>query len=351
MRAVSVVPGDLSTAGVEERPDPLLSDGAVLVEGLFMGICGTDVEISRDGYGQPPPGARTLVLGHESLGRVLEAPTGSGFAAGDLVAGVVRRPDSCPACQDGQWDFCLTGNYVERGIKGRDGYGATRWRADPPFLVKIPAHLGDSGVLLEPTSVVAKAWEQIDRIATRAFSDARVALVTGAGPIGLLAALLGVQRGLQVHVLDTVTDGPKPALVADVGATYHCTGVAGLGIRPDVVVEATGVGSLVFDVIEHTGPNAIVALTGLSSGTHAVSVPLDAVNKQLVLTNEVIFGSVNAAYRHYEQAAAALGQADPAWLARLVSRRVPIDQWPSALTRQPDDVKVVIDLQAGVPKS
>ncbi|MHB8342435.1 MAG: alcohol dehydrogenase catalytic domain-containing protein, partial [Mycobacteriales bacterium] len=116
---MSVVPGDPTSAGVEERPDPPESDGAVLVEGLFMGVCGTDVEITRDGYGEPPPGARTLVLGHESLGRVLTAPEGAPVKAGDLVAGVVRRPDSCAACQQGQWDFCLTGGYVERGIKQR----------------------------------------------------------------------------------------------------------------------------------------------------------------------------------------------------------------------------------------
>lgn len=346
MRAVTVVPGDLSSAGVEEREEPAESDGAVLVEGLLMGVCGTDVEISRDGYGQPPPGRGTLVLGHESLGRVLQAPAGSGFAPGDLVAGVVRRPDSCAACRDGQWDFCLTGNYVERGIKQRDGYGATRWRAEPEFLVHIPAALGDAGVLLEPTSVVAKAWEQIERIGARAYFAPKVALVTGAGPIGLLAALLARQRGLEVHVLDTVTDGPKPELVADLGATYHSDGVAGLGVRPDVVVEATGVGSLVFDLVGHTAPNAVVALTGISSGVRAVSAALDAVNKELVLGNEVLFGSVNAAYRHYEQAAAALAAADAAWLARLVSRRVPLGSWPEALSRQPGDVKVVIDLTA-----
>jgi threonine dehydrogenase-like Zn-dependent dehydrogenase len=346
VRAVTVVPGQPETAGVEERPDPPESDGAVLVEGLFMGVCGTDVEITKDGYGQPPPGARTLVLGHESLGRVIEAPDGAPVKAGDLVAGVVRRPDGCAACLDRQWDFCLDGNYVERGIKGRDGYGATRWRTETDFVVGIPAHLGDAGVLMEPTSVVAKAWEQIERIGARAYFAPTTALITGAGPIGLLAALLGVQRGLEVHVLDTVTDGPKPALVADIGAHYHHDGVAGVGLRPDVVVECTGVGSLVLDVVEHAGPNAIVALAGITSGTRAVGTELDVWNKGMVLSNEVVFGSVNAAFRHYEAAADALGRADLSWLTRLISRRVPLATWPTAFDRTPDDVKVVIDLQA-----
>lgn len=344
IRAVTVIPGKLDSATVSERPDPPASDGAVLVEGLLMGVCATDLEISRDGYGEPPPGASALVLGHESLGRVVAAPANCGFVAGDLVAGVVRRPDSCAACQAGQWDFCLDGEYVERGIKQRDGYGATAWRADPEFLVHIPAHLGHLGVLLEPASVVAKAWEQIERIGARAYFAPHVALVTGAGPVGLLAAMLGVQRGLEVHVLDTVDSGLKPELVTGLGAIYHHDGLAALGVRPDVVIEATGVGSLVLDVIEHTAANAVVALIGLHAGTRATPTPLEVVNKELVLTNEVVFGSVNAAYRHYEQAAAGLGQADPAWLGRLITRTVPLQSWPQALTRAPEDVKVVIDL-------
>jgi glucose 1-dehydrogenase len=77
------------------------------------------------------------------------------------------------------------------------------------------------GMLLEPTTVVAKAWEQVPLIGQRAWFEPRRVLVTGAGPIGLLAALLGVQARLEVHVLDRVTDGPKPSLVEALGATYH----------------------------------------------------------------------------------------------------------------------------------
>lgn len=313
-----------------------------------MGVCGTDVEIARDGYGELPPGAQQLVLGHESLGRVLEAPAGAGVAVGDLVAGVVRRPDPvpCPWCAVGEWDMCSNGGYVERGIKQRDGYGATAWRADPRFLITIDPRLGDMGVLLEPTSVVAKAWEQVERIGHRATYAPRTALVTGAGPIGLLAALLGVQRGLEVHVLDVATAGPKPSLVADLGATYHHDGVPALGFRPDIVIEGTGLGSVLLDCLDLLGPNGIVALAGISPSTKTIDVGLDALNKSLVLGNQVAFGSVNAAHRHYEQAAEALASADLPWLTRLVSRRVPLADWTSALTKTQDDVKVVIDLQA-----
>ena len=342
---MSVVPGHPESATVEERPEPPTSEGSILVEGLLLGVCGTDVEIAKDGYGVVPAGAQRLVLGHESLGRVVSAPDGSGFAAGELVAGVVRRPDGCAACADDQWDMCLIGDYVERGIRGADGYGATAWRADPRFLIRLDPALGDLGVLLEPASVVAKAWEQIERIGARAFWAPRTVLVTGAGPIGLLAAMLAVQRGLDVHVLDLPVDGVKAQLVRDLGASYHSGGVAAAGLQPDVVLECTGVGQLVFDCLEHTHPNAVVALCGISAARAEAETPLTQLNRDLVLRNEVVFGTVNAGKRHYGQAAEALARADKAWLARLLTKRVPLDRWSDALVRGPDDVKVVIDLQ------
>ncbi|HWC34513.1 MAG TPA: glucose 1-dehydrogenase [Mycobacteriales bacterium] len=347
MKACTVQPGDVSTASVEEIPEPPESDGSVLVEGMFVGICGTDVEISMEGYGEPPPGHHRLVLFHESLGRVIGAPADSGLAAGDLVAGVVRRPDPvpCEACAQDEWDFCRNGQFTERGIKGHDGYGSQRWRVAPKFAIKLDPALEKLGVLLEPTSVVAKAWDQVGKISARSATRPATALVTGAGPIGLLAAMIGRQKGLAVTVLDRVTEGPKPSMVAELGATY-ITALDDLKQPPDVVIEATGIGQLVFDVIGRAAPDAIVCLTGISSGTREVGIEADAVNKAMVLSNEVVFGSVNAGLANYQQAADALSAADNAWLDKIITRTVPMADWPQALKRQPDDIKVVVDLQA-----
>ena len=130
---------------------------------------------------------------------MLEAPAGSGFRAGDLVVGIVRRPDPvpCPACAAGEWDMCRNDRFSERGIVREDGYGSERWRVEPEFAIAIPTELGELGVLLEPASVLAKAWEQVDRISGRAFFRRERALITGLRPIGLLACLLGVQRGYE----------------------------------------------------------------------------------------------------------------------------------------------------------
>ena len=346
MRAITIDPGVGDSAQLEEMPEPDPSEGTIVVDGVALGICGTDAEIVRGDYGEAPPGAERLILGHESLGRVAEAPEDSGFAAGDLVAGVVRRPDPepCPSCAAGEWDFCRNGRYTERGIKALHGYGSERWRIEPEFAVKLDPELGLLGVLMEPTTVVAKAWEQIDRIAQRATIAPERVLVTGAGPIGLLAALLGRQRGLEVHVLDRATEGPKPGLVRDLGGHYFTGGVRDLDPPPDVIVEATGASAVVVDAMGHTAANGIVCLTGISSGGHCISLDAGLLNRDLVLENDVVFGSVNANRRHYEAAAEALAQADRAWLERLITRRVPLDQWQDALTRQDDDIKVVVEL-------
>src|SRR5690349_21661167 len=223
MRALSVEVSKPDSLEIKDIPEPEPGPNELMVNGVAIGICGTDKEIAAGEYGWAPPGRDRLVLGHESLGRVRHAPAGSGFGPGDLVVGVVRRPDPvpCGACAHGQFDMCRNGRYTERGIKQRDGYASQTWCVETGYAVKLGPSLAEVGMLLEPTSVVAKAWDEVDKVGARAWFAPKTALVTGAGPIGLLAALLGVQHGLEMHVLDRVTTGPKPALVKDLGGTYH----------------------------------------------------------------------------------------------------------------------------------
>jgi threonine dehydrogenase-like Zn-dependent dehydrogenase len=348
MRALTVVPLQAGSAAVVDMPDPEPGPGELLVDGIALGVCGTDREIMDGEYGWAPPGSDRLVLGHESLGRVREAPPGSGFAAGDVVVGVVRRPDPepCPACARGEFDFCRNGRYTERGIKERHGYGSEGWTVEADYAVKLDPGLESVGMLMEPTSIVAKAWDQIERIGGRAYFDPKRALVTGAGPIGLLAALLGAQRGLEVHVLDRVTDGPKPDLVAALGAHYHHTDVAAVTAEalPDVIIEATGAAQVVLDAIECNAAAGVVCLTGVSPRGRRLTIDAGAMNRELVLENDLVFGTVNANLGHYALAADALARADRGWLERLISRRVPLEDFEQAVERRPDDVKVVLDL-------
>jgi threonine dehydrogenase-like Zn-dependent dehydrogenase len=174
-------------------------------------------------------------------------------------------------------------------------------------------------------------------------------LITGAGPIGLLAAMLSMQHGLDTHVLDRVTGGPKPGIVAALGATYHHDDIDDVAARlkPDVVIEATGAGPPVFGAIANTSAYGIVCLTGVSPTGRRLRIDAGAINRELVLENDAVVGSVNANLRHYRQAADALAKADKDWLASLVTRRVPLSRAREAFTAQPDDVKVVLTLNDG----
>ena len=313
MKAVTVQPLVANSISFEEVPEPDESSGSVLVEAVAVGICGTDVEIASGLYGWAPPGRERLILGHESLGRVLDPGSDRSVKAGDLVVGIVRRPDPvpCPNCAVGEWDMCRNGQYTERGIKEIDGFMSERWRIEPGYFTKVDPSLGLLGVLLEPTTVVAKAWELVAAMRARAFWQPRTVLVTGAGPIGMLAALIGVQNGLDVHVLDRVTEGAKPQLVRDLGATYHAGAITDLGFEPDVVIECTGVGSVIIDSIRTVGSGGVVCLTGVGSGGGASGLAPADVAKAIVLQNNVVLGSVNANRRHFYKAAEALSSGGP----------------------------------------
>ncbi|KZS83674.1 glucose 1-dehydrogenase [Mycobacterium persicum] len=348
MQSLTIEPGRKGSMQVVDLPEPIAAAEELLVDGLALGVCGTDKELAAGDIGLPPSGSSWMVLGHESLGRVRQAPPGSSFSAGDLVVGVVRRPDPvpCGACARAEFDNCRNGRYTERGIKELHGYGSQTWCVEEKYAVRLDPALKHVGVLTEPTSVVVKAWEQIDRIGARGWFEPERVLVTGAGPIGLLAALTATQRGLETHVVDRVTSGPKPEAVRALGATYYHDDVESVAkkIRPDVVIEATGVGAVVVDAIRNTNFYAITCLLGLLSSGHHVDVDAGTLNRDIVLKNDVVVGSVNSNMRHFRGAADVLARADEAWLQRLITRRIPLARAGEAFEHREADIKVVIDL-------
>jgi glucose 1-dehydrogenase len=346
---MTVAPGQPGSAATEDLPEPDRRDGELLVRGRLIGVCGTDREIADGSYGEAPADADRLIIGHEGLGEVLAAPAQSGFSPGDLVAGIVRRPDPvpCPACAAGHWDMCRNDRFFERGIVRSHGYGSQLWSVEPEYAVRIPSELGELGVLLEPTSVLAKAWDQVDRIAERGFARRDTALVTGAGPIGLLAALLGAQRGYEMHVVDLPIEGAKRDLVESLGGIYHSGDAAAVDAEMDVVIECTGIGAVGRAAATRLVNGGIISLTGIMDADTTQAVNSTEMNRRMVLRNAVLFGTVNAGRRHWEQAADALAAADPAWLSQMITRSVPLSNWTDALERQADDIKVVVDLTTG----
>jgi threonine dehydrogenase-like Zn-dependent dehydrogenase len=347
MRALTVVPRVPGSAELETLDRAPGEPGGIAIRPLAVGICGTDREILKGEYGEAAEGRSRLVLGHECVARVESGAAGA-FRAGELVVPIVRRPDPVPCanCARGEWDMCRNGRYREHGIKGLDGFCAEQLLVDPQYLVPVPEHLAIHAVLVEPTSIVAKAWEHIERIGHRAYWSPRTVLVTGAGPVGLLAALLGRQRGYDVCLFDRETDGPKPHLAHALGASYVTDDLPRhLAQRPpDVVLECTGAAAVILAVLSDNARAAITCLLGVSAPGHTAPVDVGALNGRIVLQNDVVFGSVNANRRHYEAAVMALDAADPAWLSRLISRRVPLERWREAVERQVGDVKTIIEL-------
>jgi threonine dehydrogenase-like Zn-dependent dehydrogenase len=343
MKAITVEPKKAGTVRYEDFPEPDLREGSILVEAIAAAVCGTDVEIAEGKYGWAPPGKTRLVLGHESLGRVIDPGPRSLLKKGDLVAGLVRRPDPvpCPNCAVGESDMCRNGQYTERGIKEIHGFMSERWRIEPEYAIKVDPSMGILGVLLEPTTVIIKALEQVLAVGQRAFWEPKTVLVTGAGPIGLLAAGVTSLGGYEVHVLDRVETGLKPELVRALGATYHSGSVLDLGFEPDVIVECTGVGSVIGDSVQKIGAGGVICLTGVGAGG-ITSRAVGDMAAAAVLKNNVIVGSVNANKRHWYKANDRLARVDRKWLSRLITRYEKPENFNQALERKPDDIKVVI---------
>jgi threonine dehydrogenase-like Zn-dependent dehydrogenase len=355
-RAIQVTPGKAHSARLGEEPYAKPTQGEIGLKVLLVGICGTDAEIEAGLYGEAPPGEDHLVPGHESLCEVEDVGPGVvGFQPGDLVVPIVRRPcpENCEPCSRGRWDMCLTGDYSERGIAKLHGMLREHLTDEAAHCVLLPGDLRDVGVLVEPLSIVEKAIEETMLIQRRTGLAPRRALVTGAGPIGLLAALCLRGRGIAVDVLDQRPAGsPKAEIARAAGAGYIDDSKTPLeqatdGTFYDLVLEASGYAPLVFRALRRLGRNGAMVLTGVTAGHHKIELDVDALNQEMVLENQVLVGSVNAARQHYEAAVRDLKawqETFPGLAARLITARHPLSSFEAALTKDPDGIKSVVEV-------
>jgi threonine dehydrogenase-like Zn-dependent dehydrogenase len=352
MKAVAVWP-ERRRVAVEERAAPALgSETSVRLRMLDVGVCGTDTEICRFDYGgTPPPGEDHLVVGHEGLGRVVEAGAGvSGLAPGDLVVPMVRRPcdrRECHACRSGHQDFCETGAYTERGIVGAHGFLADEVAEEERYLVRLAPELRGVGVLTEPLTIAEKAIRQFLEVRRRLpwlaqadeaeLLEGRSGLVLGAGPVGLLGCMLLRLRGLVVTVYSRGgSDHPRAALVRQLGGTYLSSSevpTSELASRLggiDLVYEAAGASQLAFDVLPQLGANGVFVFTGVPGRKHRIEVPGDTIMRNLVLRNQAVVGTVNAGRVDFESAARdllAIRERWPGTLDALITGRHPMSQF------------------------
>ena len=368
MKAVAVIPGKPDSMHLREVPRPTVDEipggRGVLVKVLRVGVDGTDKEINAAEYGAAPEGDDYLITGHESFGRVVEVgPSVTELAVGDYVVATVRRPGSSIYDRIGTYDMTTDDMYYERGINLRHGFLAEYYVDDPEYVVKVPPGLKDVAVLLEPTTVVEKGIAQAYEIQRRLrVWRPRKAAVMGSGTIGLLAALALRIRGLDVTVFGrTAAPYLNSDLVHDLGARYLSTVTTPImdGARRhgpfDLIVEATGASSVVFESMQALAKNGVLVLSSVTGGDRMIQVPADRINLEFVLGNKVMVGTVNANREYFETGVKDMAHAEsqyPGWLGRMLTHPVRgLESWKlllEALTNPGGAIKVYCEVAEDV---
>ena len=363
MRAFAVFPSARELRVVDHPAPGAPSPTQAVARVLEVGVCGTDREIGAFQYGTPPAGSDYLVIGHESLARIesvgAEVRT---LAPGDLVVPTVRRPctdPTCAACRAGRQDFCVSGGFTERGIRGAHGYMTERVLEEERYLVPVPAALREVAVLTEPLTIAEKSLAQVRAIAARLPEACRHspasphrALVLGAGPVGLLGAMALRAAGYQVSVYSRSAPGEKRAAIAQaIGAAFipaetHGALEATERAGPvDLVYEAVGASGVAFEFMKFLGPNGTFVFTGVPGRKAPVRLDTDRIMRRLVLENQVVLGTVNAGRDHFAAAARDLGVFMSRWpdaVRGLITGRFPLEQALEPLSGRAGGIKSVI---------
>jgi threonine dehydrogenase-like Zn-dependent dehydrogenase len=363
MKAMAVFPEQRELRIIDVPTPELRGEHDVMIRVREVGVCGTDREIGAFHYGSPPASAERLVLGHEAVGEVMAVGSAvRRVARGDLVVMTVRRPcddPECVACRAGRQDFCTTGHFRERGIHGADGFMTELVVENERYLVRIPKALSEVAVLVEPLAIAAKAAVDLDTILRRYPWEWEPtglrALVLGAGPIGLLGAMMLRARDVETFVYSLEPgDSERADLVRSIGASYvsaRDVGAAEIASKigsADVVFEAVGVAKVAFSAIGALARNGVCILSGVPGPGRLVEVDLDAIMRDVVLKNQVLFGTVNASRSAFEESVGYLERfmvLFPESVHRLITRRAKLDDAPSLL-RRGGGLKNVIELAA-----
>jgi glucose 1-dehydrogenase len=369
MKAIAVAPQIRTVEIINQAEPQILSPTDVKLRMLEAGVCGTDREICAFQYGTPPAGSKQLVIGHESLGEVIEiGPRVTRVKTGDLVVPMVRRPcdhDDCTACRSNRQDFCFTGDFRERGIKERHGFMAQFVVDDESYMNPVPKRLRDIAVLVEPLTIAEKGLAQVWQIQQRvpwgcpvtpgkAAAHCHRALVLGAGPVGLLGAMALVNNDFDTYVYSRESaPNVKSQLLESIGAHYISSEEIIPELLPekigniDLVYEATGASSLAFDMMKFLGTNGIFIFTGVPGRKGPVVVDTDLMMRNLVLKNQVVFGTVNAGRQSFENSIRDLGTFAKRWpeaVKSLITGRFPIDAYSDLLLGRSAGIKNVIKL-------
>lgn len=369
MKAIAVFPESREIKYIEHPEPQITQPQQVKLKILDVGICGTDRHICAFNFGEQPSDSNYLIPGHEALAEVIEIGSAvAGLQVGDLVVPEVRRPcldSTCRACQAGQQDYCYTGTYSERGIQGLHGYMTEMVVEESTrHLHYVPPQLREIAVLTEPLTIAEKAYAQIVQIQQRlpwfpqALTDQQPgrglkALVLGAGPIGLLGAMLFISKGFETIIYSrSPIPNEKATLAQEIGATY----VSSMETRPevlarqygpiDVVYEAVDAAAIAIEILQYLNRNAIYLFTSPATPEEPFGIDASQALRTLTMRNQVIVGTVNAGPATFTAAIEDLALFQQRWphtLSALITERVPLTQALTLLTQKRPGIKYVVN--------
>jgi len=314
-----------------DLPKPKLSQpDEVLVRVKEAGVDGTDYNMIKHNLQDIAEGRNEIVMGHEMVGVVEDTGRDvKSVAPGDTVAMTVRRGCGiCQPCLHNQSDMCMTGLYTERGIHKKDGFFTEFVVDQEQYVVKVPPDLANIAVFTEPLSIAEKGIVQLRTIQSRFpwtcehpehdflspdWGGCKIALVLGAGPLGIMAAALLRLAEVYTFVADIVSeDSPKVHLVEQMGANYVdargkksneivdlCCGSSG---RLDIVFEASGAAATAVELVNYMSRSSIFVMTGIPQEELLIQVDAAQFVRQIVRYNQVVVGSVNSNRSHFEAA-------------------------------------------------
>lgn len=374
MRAVAVFPKTKEIKLIDHPEPNVTRPTDVKVKIINVGVCGTDREIWSGEYGDPPAGSDYLITGHESFGQVVEVgPAVQAVKVGDYVVLTVRRgcPENCIACRQMRQDFCYTGHFTERGIKGAHGYMTEFVVDDEKYMNLVPPEIKDIAVLLEPLTIAEKALMQVFTIQSRLPWECRLeqgganqtchnAIVLGAGPVGLLGAMALRLLNMDVHVVARDrAPNPKEELAKSLGALYHATSektpqqIAEQIGNVDLVFEATGAAKASFDFLQVVGPNGIFIFTGVPAPMIDITLDAGMLMRDIVLKNQVVLGTVNAPKIAFENGIRDLLEFQKRWpeaVRSLITGFLPLERFQETVKRTDrEEIKTVLTLGPSLP--
>lgn len=347
----------------------------VLIKVKEVGLDGTDFNMVRFNLQDVPEGRGEIIIGHEVVGVVEQVGEKvKSLKPGDPVAVTVRRGcGECSPCLHNVSDMCLTGRFKERGIHKLDGF-LTQFIVDKePYIVKIPPKLVKLAVITEPMSIVEKGVQQIRVIQSRLpwscphpehtfdkpqWGGCKIALVVGAGPLGLMAIALLRMAGAVVYTCDIVADdSPKITLAHHMGAGYLDARTKSAGElmeagaaegNLDIIFEASGAADTAVQLIRNMSRSSIYVMTGIPREETLMQVDAAQFVRQVVRYNQVVVGSVNSNRSHFEMALNDIGKIAarfPDVLQAMLSQRFKLEEYEEAFTaKDPKYIKTIIEV-------